>query len=167
MRRPALGGGATPVGVRRHALRRLLRRLAHEEDGSTLLLTIGFAALALSLIIAVTAATSMLIERRRLFTVADGAALAAAEAFALEQVRFDGAAATPALADEAVHEAAAAWAARAAGDLESLRVEAASADARSATVTVSSAWRPPVVSLLLPEGIRLDVTSSARAVFVD
>ena len=167
MRRPALGGGPTPVGVRRHALRRLLRRLAHEEDGSTLLLTIGFAALALSLIIAVTAATSMLIERRRLFTVADGAALAAAEAFALEQVRFDGTAATPELTDGAVDEAAADWAARAAGGLREVRVDGAAADARSATVTVSSAWRPPVVSLLLPEGIRLEVTSTARAVFVD
>lgn len=147
--------------------RRLLRRLAREEDGSTLLLTIGFAALALSLIVAVTAATSMLIERRRLFTVADGAALAAAEAFALEQVRFDGATATPALADAAVDQAAAAWTARASGGLDGIRVDAASADARSATVTISSLWRPPVVSLLLPEGIRLDVTSSARAVFVD
>ncbi|WP_206447060.1 pilus assembly protein TadG-related protein [Agrococcus sp. KRD186] len=148
-------------------MRRLLRRVLREEEGSTLLLTIGFAALALSLIIAVTAATSMLIERRRLFTVADGAALAAAEAFALEQVRFDGTAAAPELADGAVDRAAAAWASRAGGDLDGLRVDGAAADARSATVTVSSAWRPPVVSLLLPEGIRLDVTSTARAVFVD
>lgn len=148
-------------------MRRLLRRLAREEEGSTLLLTIGFAALALALILAVTAATSMLIERRRLFTVADGSALAAAEAFALEQVAFDGASATPELADAAVSRAAADWAARAAGDLDDVHVEGAAADARSATVTVSSAWRPPVVSLLLPEGIRLDVTSTARAVFVD
>ncbi|MCH1882677.1 pilus assembly protein TadG-related protein [Agrococcus sp. ARC_14] len=146
---------------------RLLRRLRREEDGSTLLLTIGFAALALALIIAVTAATSLLIERRRLFSVADGAALAAAEAFALEQVRFDGTDATPQLADAAVDRAAADWASRAGGDLTEVRVDGAAADARSATVSVSSAWHPPVVSLLLPEGIRLDVTSTARAVFVD
>nr|WP_241429107.1 pilus assembly protein TadG-related protein [Agrococcus sp. ARC_14] len=145
----------------------MLRRLRREEDGSTLLLTIGFAALALALIIAVTAATSLLIERRRLFSVADGAALAAAEAFALEQVRFDGTDATPQLADAAVDRAAADWASRAGGDLTEVRVDGAAADARSATVSVSSAWHPPVVSLLLPEGIRLDVTSTARAVFVD
>ncbi|SDR72873.1 pilus assembly protein TadG-related protein [Agrococcus carbonis] len=150
-----------------HRVRQVLRRLAREEDGSTLLLALGFAVLALTLIIAVTAATSLLIERRRLFTVADGAALAAAEAFALEQVRFDGEAASPELADAAVDRAAGDWAARAAQDLAAVRVEGAAADARSATVTVSSAWRPPVVSLLLPEGIRLDVTSTARAVFVD
>ncbi|MFJ6113088.1 pilus assembly protein TadG-related protein [Agrococcus sediminis] len=148
-------------------MRRVLRRLAREDDGSTLVLTMGFAALALALILAVTAATSMLIERRRLFTVADGAALAAAEAFALEQVRFDGTAAAPELADAAVDEAAAAWASRAAAGLDDVRVDGASADARSASVTVSSAWRPPVVSLFLPESIRLDVTSTARAVFVD
>lgn len=148
-------------------MKALLRRLVREDEGSTLVLTIGFAALALALILAVTAATSLLIERRRLFTVADGAALAAAEAFALEQVRFDGAAATPALADAAVDRAAAEWTARAAVDLADLRVDSATADARSASVTVSSAWHAPVVSVLLPEGIRLDVTSTARAVFVD
>lgn len=148
-------------------MKRILRRLTGEEDGSTLVLTVGFAALALALIVAVTAATSLLIERRRLFTVADGAAVAAAEAFALEQVRFDGEAATPELADAAVDRAAAAWAALAGSGLDGLRVDGASADGRSATVTVSSTWRPPLVSPFLPDGIRLDVTSTARAVFVD
>ncbi|MGM1029573.1 MAG: pilus assembly protein TadG-related protein [Actinomycetota bacterium] len=148
-------------------MRRVARRLAREEDGSTLVLTIGFAALALSLIVAVTAATSLLIERRRLFTVADGAALAAAEAFALEQIRFDGEAAAPELADSAVQLAARDWTSAAGADLDDVRVEGASADDRSASVTVSSAWRPPVVSLFLPAGLRLDVSSTARAVFVD
>lgn len=151
----------------RAAVGRAWRRLRHEEEGSTLLLTIGFAALALALILAVTAATSLLVERRRLYTVADGAALAAAEAFALEQVRFDGQLASPELADGAVDRAAASWAAAAGGELDAVQVEGASADARSATVAVSSAWRPPVVSLFLPEGIRIDVTATARSVFVD
>jgi len=144
-----------------------MRRAAREEDGSTLVLAIGFAALALAIIVAVTAATSLLIERRRLFTVADGAALAAAEAFALEQVRFDGTAATPELADAAVDRAAADWTSAAGAGLAELRVDGASADERSATVTVSSAWQPPVVSLFLPAELRLDATSTARAVFVD
>lgn len=148
-------------------MKRAWSRLAGEEEGSTLVLAIGFAALALALVLAVAAATSMLVERRRLFTVADGAALAAAEAFALEQVRFDGASAAPQLADPTVERAAAEWAATAGAGLDGVRVEGASADARSASVTVSSAWRPPVVSLFLPAGLRLDVTSTARAVFVD
>lgn len=149
------------------AVRTLWRRLAREEDGSTLVLTIGFAALALALILAVTTATSLLIERRRLFSVADGAALAASEAFALEQVHFDGTTATPELADDAVDRAASDWVARAAVGLDDARVDGAAADARSATVTVSSTWHAPVVSLLLPEGMRLDVTATARSVFLD
>jgi hypothetical protein len=32
-------------------------------------------------------------------------------------------------------------------------------------VTLSATWRPPVVSLLVPAGIRIEVTSVARSVF--
>ena len=80
----------------------------------------------------------------------------------LEQVRCEGVA-------QSVHRHALVDAGRRGGQVDGAAydVEGASADARSATVTVSSAWRPPVVSLLMPEGIRLDVTASARAVFVD
>ena len=35
----------------------------------------------------------------------------------------------------------------------------------SATVQLSAHWSPPVVSLLVPDGIRIDVTSTARSVF--
>jgi hypothetical protein len=49
---------------------------------------------------------------------------------------------------------------------EALRIERAeTVDGRSATVSLSAYWRPPLVSLLLPEGIRLEVTSVARSVF--
>ena len=149
------------------AWRRVKRRLRREEDGSTLVLTIGLAALALALVLIVVASTSLSIERRRLYSVADGAALAAAEAFALEQVRFDGDSASPEIADGAVDRAAGDWVALAGSALDSARVAGASADAHSATVTVSSLWRPPVVVLLIPDGLRLEVTSTARAVFVD
>jgi len=37
-------------------------------------------------------------------------------------------------------------------------------DGASATVQLSAYWRPPVVSLLVPKGIRLDVTAVARSV---
>lgn len=48
---------------------------------------------------------------------------------------------------------------------EGLRIESATTlDGRSATVTLSSAWRPPILTLFVPEGIRLDATSTARAV---
>jgi hypothetical protein len=40
-----------------------------------------------------------------------------------------------------------------------------SVDGRSATVELSARWSPPVVSLLVPDGIRIDVTSTARSIF--
>ena len=49
---------------------------------------------------------------------------------------------------------------------ESLRIERAeTVDGRSATVTLSAFWRPPLVSLLVPEGIPIEVTAVARSVF--
>ena len=51
------------------------------------------------------------------------------------------------------------------GDLESLSVERAETpDGRSA-VALSAYWRPPVLSLLVPDGFRIDVTAVARSVF--
>ena len=47
-----------------------------------------------------------------------------------------------------------------------LAVERAeSTDGRSATVGLSAYWRPPLVTLLVPEGIRIEVTAVARSVF--
>lgn len=143
-------------------MRRVLRR-ARDDEGSTMLLTIGYGMLALALIVVILAATSMLIERRRLFTLADGAALVAAESFALDQLVGDEP--TPQLADAAVEEAAAAWLETAPSTLEDVTlVDAVSVDGQTAQVTVAAWWRPPVVTWLLPEGIRLDVTVTARAV---
>lgn len=61
------------------------RKLA-ADDGSTLPLIIFFGMLSLVLILLVVAATSLYLERKRLFTVADGAALVGAEAFELADV---------------------------------------------------------------------------------
>jgi hypothetical protein len=47
--------------------------------------------------------------------------------------------------------------------LEVLRAE--SGDGRSATVELAAYWRPPVVSLLVPDGVRIEVTAVARSVF--
>ena len=68
----------------------LRRRLANDDGGSTLLLTIFYCFLGLSIVVVVALATTLYLERKRLFTVADGAALAAAEAWRLETVRLDG-----------------------------------------------------------------------------
>jgi len=44
-------------------------------------------------------------------------------------------------------------------------VRADTADGRSSRVTLSSYWRPPLVSLLVPEGLRIEVTALGRSVF--
>ena len=60
-----------------------MRRLG-DEDGSILPLIFGFFAIALAVVLIVTAATSLYLERSRLYTLADGAALAGADSFALD-----------------------------------------------------------------------------------
>ena len=43
--------------------------------------------------------------------------------------------------------------------------EATTRDGESATVTLSSIWRPPLVTVFFPEGWRIEATATARAVF--
>lgn len=136
------------------------------EDGSILPLTIFFGMLALVVILLATAATSLYLERKRLFTLADGAALVGAEAFDLADVRVTGAGYRPTLESADVATAAAAYLSSTPTDLAQVRLEhAGTADGRSATVELSAYWRPPVVTLFVPEGLRLEVTAVARSVF--
>jgi Tfp pilus assembly protein PilW len=146
---------------------RLATKLVREERGSTLLLTIFYAALALALILLVSAATSLYLERKRLFTLADGAALVGAEAFDLSAVSLTPAGPRPTLQSADVAAAVSGYLAAApTAPFEGLAVERAeTVDGRSATVTLSAYWRPPVVSVFVPEGIPIEVTAVARSVF--
>ena len=148
-------------------MRTLVRRVHRHDEGTTLVLMTFYAALALVLVLMVTATTSLYLERKRLFSLADGAALVGAEAFDLGDVRIDEDSLSLRLDPDAVQEAVVDYIAVApTGDFENLRIErATSDDGRSATVQLSAMWRPPVLALLLPEGVRLDVTAIARSVF--
>jgi hypothetical protein len=42
---------------------------------------------------------------------------------------------------------------------------ATTVDGESATVTVSAVWHPPVVTVFVPDGMRIDATAVARSVF--
>jgi uncharacterized membrane protein len=138
-----------------------------DEDGSTLLLTIFYGFLALVLILLVVAATSLYLERKRLLSLADGAALVGAEAFALDAVALTPQGPRPALHSADVADAVDEYLrAVPANNLEEVTVlRAESADGESATVELSAEWRPPLVSLLVPDGIRIEATSMARSVF--
>ena len=137
------------------------------DDGSILPLTACFGALALVLVLLVTAATSLYLERKRLFSLADAAAVSAAESFALAEVQLTAEGPRPVLWDAEVRSAALDILGRMPVDgFEALRLtEATTPDGRSASITLTSRWRPPVVTLFLPEGIPIEVTSVARSVF--
>ena len=142
-----------------------LRSRLHDDEGSSLILTIAMAMFALLLILVLTLATSLLIERRQLFTTADGAAIVAAETFTVE-VLADGTERPVPMLDEAeMRVAVDAWVAStdAAGSIEVVDVR--SADAETAEVTLATRWHPLAVTWLVPDGIRLDVTVTARSVF--
>jgi uncharacterized membrane protein len=144
-----------------------VRRLRDDESGSILPLTIFFGGLALLLVLLVVAATSLYLERKRLFTLADGAALVGAEAFDLREVTTSPHGVRPLLESADVASAVSDFVAASPDrGFESLAVErAVTTDGRSATVELSAYWRPPVVSLLVPEGLRIEVTAVARSVF--
>lgn len=130
-------------------------------------LTMAYGVLALVLILVAVAATSLYLERKRLFTLADGAALAGAEAFALESVVVEPDALRPALTAEAAEIAVRDYLASAPHEtFEELTVtEVTVADGQSATVSLSAQWRPPMLVPVLPSGIQLEVTAVARSVF--
>lgn len=139
-----------------------------DDRGSILPLIAGFGALALAVVLLVSAATSLYLERARLFTLADGAALAAAESFRLDSVQLtaDGEL-RPRLTKPEVTAAAVEYLAQAPDSrLDGLRlVEATTPDGLSARVTLAAVWAPPVLSVFVPEGIPLQVTATSRSVF--
>lgn len=128
-----------------------------DDDGSVLLLTLGYALLALALIFVSVCATDLYISQRRLDAIADAAALAGADGFTLA---VDDGTARADLTDQGVRDQAEALLAAlpAAVTLES----ASSPDGQSSRVRVAIVWRPPLVSPFVPEGIRLESTGTSR-----
>ncbi|MBK4347411.1 pilus assembly protein TadG-related protein [Lacisediminihabitans changchengi] len=143
-----------------------MRNRWKDDDGSTLPLMIFYGFLSLVLILLVVAATSLYLERKRLFTVADGAALAGAESFALDRVDVTATGPKPRLESPEVRKAVDDYLAVAPiARFDQLHVDrAVSVDGSSATVELSAYWRPPVVAAFVPRGIRLEVTALARSV---
>jgi hypothetical protein len=143
-----------------------MRRSA-QDDGSTLLLVIFYAVLCLAVVFVVVAATSLYLERKRLFTLADGASLVGAESFTLNEVTPTPAGVRPTLTSPEVAAAVASYLAdNPADSFARLSVDrAVSTDGRSATVELSCDWAPPIVTIFVPHGLRIRVTSLARSVF--
>ncbi|OUE24740.1 pilus assembly protein TadG-related protein [Clavibacter michiganensis] len=164
-------------GARRRRLPRVARGVgpaAADDEGSILPLVIASCALGLAVILMVSAASSLYLERVRLFSLADAAALAGAESFDVDGdapapiAADDDGIALPPLTDAGVASTVEGFLAdEPTAGLHDLHVDAATTpDGRSARVTLSATWIPPVASLFAPDGVRIDVTSTARSVLV-
>ncbi|AMM33264.1 hypothetical protein SA2016_2597 [Sinomonas atrocyanea] len=142
------------------------RRRAADESGQLTVLIIGFTALCLLVATTVIAVSAVHLEFKKLLSAADGAAVAAADSFTVADTAGEGPPAAV-LAPERVRAVAASYLARdgSAARFEGLSVAAAtgSPDGRTATVTLTAVARIPVVSVILPDGVPIRATSSARA----
>ncbi|GAA1959371.1 pilus assembly protein TadG-related protein [Microbacterium deminutum] len=128
-----------------------------DDEGSVLLLTLGYAVLAIAVILVCVDATSLYLTQKRLDAMADAAALAGADGFTLTVVD-GGPVAT--LTDGAVHSQAEALVTQLGGG--ATLVSAGTPDGVSARVTVADVWHPPMVSLFVPEGVGLQATATSR-----
>ena len=150
------------------------RRDPRSDDGTIMLLTLGFTVLALLLVMVITAATQVHLQRMQLTHVADELALDAADAMDLNDY-YAGHVDPPgehsviplsrdavaAIAQQRVDAAA-----ERAGLPSTLLLSAVTTDGHSATVTVQTVVHPLFgVDALLPfaDGVTLTTTSSARA----
>jgi uncharacterized membrane protein len=140
-------------------LRRPRADAAHEADdeGSVLILTLGYAVLALVTVFICVDATSLYLAQKRLDALADAAALAAADGFSLHVVG-DEPVAT--LSDPQVHEQAADMVDQIGGG--ATLVAASAPDGVSARVTVADVWRPPIMTIFVPDGVALEATATSR-----
>ncbi|GAA5100472.1 hypothetical protein GCM10025760_37890 [Microbacterium yannicii] len=122
-----------------------------------LILTLGYAVLAIAVILVCTAATSLYLAQKQLDAVADAAALAAADGFELSIV---GGEPVATLTDARVRREADAMV-ESIGERAHL-VAATSPDGVSARVTVAGQWHPPIVTIFVPDGVALESTATSR-----
>ena len=145
--------------------RSLIARCRNAE-GSTLLLVIFAVLLAVAVLLGTVAASSLYLERKRLFLLADGAALAASQNFSLQNVAVDAAQRrlTFRLTTTDVLQGSRAY--LRAAEARGVRiVSATTPDGVTAEVRVASTWHPPVIGFFMPGGVHLEATARARGTF--
>jgi len=128
-----------------------------DEAGSVLILTLGYAVLAIAVILVCTAATSLYLAQKQLDAMADAAALAAADGFDLSVVDGEPVAT---LTDAGVRREAEAM--MGILDPEARLISASTPDGVSARVTVAGQWHPPIVTVFVPDGVVLESTATSR-----
>lgn len=137
------------------------------DDGQITVLIIGYMLLSLLVVAVVTAASAVYIEHKKLLSVADGAALSAADTFSVASINSGGGEPTPALDSTSVSQAAAAYLERSGSvaRFNDLAIDPATGapDERTARVVLTAVVHPPIVNFLVPAGIPIAATADARA----
>ncbi len=142
------------------------------DEGQVLLLSLGFAVLAILLVLVVTAASAVHLDRKRLLATADLAALAAADQLDTEYFRDPAAAGGRGipLSDASVRAAVERYVAEHPepnARWDRIRVlEASTPDGQTAVVRLGALTMPPLVTWVLDpwtDGIALEVEATARA----
>jgi uncharacterized membrane protein len=139
-------------------MRRLRERLHSDEEGSVLILTLGYALLAIAVVLVCVDATSLYLMQKRLDSVADAAALAGADGFTL--VIGAGGEPIAELTASDVRTGAEEIVASFGG--EAVVADAGTPDGTSARVTVTATWRPPIIAMFVPDGVVLEATATSR-----
>ena len=134
------------------------------EKGSILPLVAGLLALCGVFAVAVVDSTDLAIARTQLQSIADGAALAAAQSITPGNATVSNDRLIIALTPATIRSAARQFVRDTA--VPGVRLSAGTTpDGRTAIVTVTRVWRAPIDSDLLPLRLRLTATARARTVF--
>lgn len=145
----------------------MTRSEQHGESGQLMVMIVGYVALALLVATVVVGISAVYIEHKRLLSLADGASLAAADSYTLGDVASQGGSPAAVLNPARVRNVAADFVARspASQRFSSLAVAGGtgSPDGSTAVVVLTAAVHPPVVNFLVPDGIRIEATSTARS----
>ncbi|MBA4101443.1 MAG: hypothetical protein C0488_04320 [Arthrobacter sp.] len=140
---------------------------ANNEDGQMTVMILGYVTLALLVASVVIGISSVYLEHKRLLSLADGASLAAADSYTLGDVDTQGGSPSATLNPARVRNVAADFVSRspAAQRFSGLAVAGStgSPDGSTAVVVLTAAVHPPVVNFLVPDGIKIEATSTARS----
>lgn len=136
-----------------------LARARREERGSVTPLIAVYTMIALATVLLLLAAADLHLARKQLFTLADGAALAAANRYDLDAVRLADGAPVVELDHEQAALAAQHHLDRAGGDA---RVVELRLDGDRVVLRVAGEWSPPVASAFVPVAVPIEVTVSGR-----
>ncbi len=134
------------------------------QRGSILPLVAGLLALCGVVAVGVVDSTDLAISRTQLQSLADGAALAAAQSISPATAAVSGGRLIVTLTSSQVSSAARRFVAD--SSAAGVRVESATTpDRRTAVLTVTRRWRAPLISDFLPVRVTLTATARARTVF--